>query len=302
MFQRIVVPVDGSPLSEAILVQVRRLLADEGSAVTLLTVVPGPVEGWVGNGGLEALRQGTVAHLEELRALLQAEGALADTAIRVGDPAREILRYAEESGASLVTLSTHGRTGLERLVRGSVAEAVLRRSPIPLLLVNPRMGGEPGLPRPLSFRRILAAHDGSEASGRILPVAETFARIHGSELIVFHVRQVPEAPTRFAEAERALQATVAALRSECERLTEDGVPARLRIGTGAPAAEILIAAREEKADLIALTTHGRTGLPRSWLGSVAEQVLRRSALPVLVRRTVPVPAAGPNVPAAAEAV
>ncbi|MCI0342645.1 MAG: universal stress protein [Planctomycetales bacterium] len=294
MFERILVPVDGSPLSEAILVQVRRLLADERSAVALLTVVPGPVEGWIGDGGLEELRQRTVAHLEDLRILLAGEGVRADTAIRVGDPAREILRYAEECGASLVAMSTHGRTGLERLVRGSVAGAVLRGSGVPVLLVNPRFaGGEPGLPRPLSFRRILVAHDGSEASGRIVPVAETFARLHGSELVLFHVRQDPEAPARFAEVERDLQATASALRSECERLAEDGVPARLRIGTGAPAAEILIAAREEKADLIALTTHGRTGLPRAWLGSVAEQVLRRSALPLLVRRTVPVPEPSP---------
>ncbi len=294
MFERILLAVDGWPPPAALLLQIRRLLAGERSVLTFLTVVPDAGDGRVEGAAPEALRRRAASDLEAFRSRLSWDGLRAETVVRIGDPASEILRAAEEIGASLVVLARRGHTGQERLLRDSVARSVLRLSPVPVILVDRRAAGSSGSPEARSFERILVALDGSAASGRVLPVAEALARLHGAELVLLHALPAPEAGLRFEDPRREDPGRLSALGGECERLASEGVSARLRTGSAGASAEILMAAREEEADLIALTTRGRGGHGGASFGSVAEEILSRSQVPLLVMGNIAEPgAAGP---------
>jgi nucleotide-binding universal stress UspA family protein len=179
MFRRIVVPLDGSPLAQAILPHVQRLAAESSVEVVLLAVgaLPPPAgladrQPDFGAEGYDGLRVAglryaetepglvpsmtrhiaPVAYLDqlladekrelqrylgELAARLAASGVPARTAVRFGEPAAEIVACAEAEEADAIAMSTHGRTGLDRLIHGSVAGTVLRRSHLPVLLYRP---------------------------------------------------------------------------------------------------------------------------------------------------------------------
>jgi nucleotide-binding universal stress UspA family protein len=151
MFRRIVVPLDGSSLAEAILPEVQRLAANTPLEVVLLAVGPMPET-------VEE-RDGQIAYLDDL--LAEQEGDLrgylhtpahwltsyripVETRVRFGDPATEIVRCAEEEEADAIAMSTHGRTGLDRLVHGSVAGTVLRSTRLPIVLLRPTDGAFAG--------------------------------------------------------------------------------------------------------------------------------------------------------------
>lgn len=140
----ILVPLDGSPLAEAVLGELNRLAAPGQMHVVLLRVVhrTQPVR------GDEAAAYYTVAelqasardYLEGIARRLAEQGVEAEVAIRAGDAAQEIVAAAHECRADLIAMGTHGRSGVSRVVLGSVAEAVVRRSPVPVMLVR---GGTP---------------------------------------------------------------------------------------------------------------------------------------------------------------
>ena len=135
MFGKILVPLDGSPLAEGILSQVSEIARLHESRVILLRVgfalvFPGadPAEAQLGTM-LEA-----EDYIEGVRKRLEAGGIAAETAVRYGFPAEEILTHAQRNGVDLIAMATHGRTGAVRWVLGSVAEQVLRRADVPVLL------------------------------------------------------------------------------------------------------------------------------------------------------------------------
>ncbi len=270
MTQRILIPLDGSELADRILDQVRPVLALERTEAVLLSVVP-EIETRTARG-----------HLDRMKLALVAEGISARVLVRWGDPADGILRCARSLRPALIAMATHGRSGPARWAMGSVAERVLRGARQPVLLSNPAaVGGE------IKFGRILVPLDGSKLSARILPLVEEMGRFPGAEVVLLHVvapgpgtvlgtpSPVPPRPDEVAIA--GLEATRAALEAA-------GIRARTRIETGIPAERILGVAEEERADLIAMTTHGRSGLGRWVYGSVAEKVLRHGRRPLLLVR------------------
>jgi nucleotide-binding universal stress UspA family protein len=226
-----------------------------------------------------------------------------------GYPADVILETARTEGATLIAMSTHGRSGLARWFMGSTAEKVARASHVPLLLVRsfrrtaegdlePMAAGE------LPFRRILVPVDGSPTSMSILGPATKFAQLYGSEVLVLHVETpyIPPSPI-LPGMEVALpqnlppptpsdQDEVTA--KAAERFTQAGMAAVRLTTAGEPASEILDLSVNRGMDLIALGTHGRSGLERWALGSVAERVLRSTEVPLLlVRMPAPKSAAKP---------
>ena len=205
-----------------------------------------------------------------------------DYGTRVGAAAEEILRAAGELEADLIVLGTHGRTGLRRLLAGSVTEAVLRRAPCPVLaLRSGNRAREAG-----GIRVILHPTDFSDRSADALRVARTLARDHGARLLLLHVASneitaegmiiVPMDPAVYREALDQMRGRL------------DGpdlkFPVEPVVREGDPAAEILRAAGELSCDLIVMGTHGRTGLGRLLMGSVAEAVQRRAPCPILTIR------------------
>jgi nucleotide-binding universal stress UspA family protein len=153
MYQRILVPLDGSAFAEQALPHAERLASVSGGEIHLVSVAPlledqglavvdlYPVyvyrEYLVDQAHeMKRVREELQNYLQQISRRLQAAGHQAQTAIRFGQPAEEIIAYAEEAGCDLIAMSTHGRSGLGRWVYGSVADKVLRGSVIPVLLVR----------------------------------------------------------------------------------------------------------------------------------------------------------------------
>lgn len=283
MLQKILVPLDGSELSDRILEQVRRLLVREDAEVTLIRVVT--EASLESETSADAVLASAREHLERVRGSLRAQGARAESDLLVGDPASRINEFASSYAPSLIAMSTHGRTGLMRWVRGSVAERVLRTSHHPLLLshpaprrVNPATAPSPGQ---LRFRKVLVPLDGSDRAAAILPLVAEFARLYDAELILHHAVEVP--PIGFKPLTILSSAEAqAALEHAASRVS--GVRVRARVTHGVAAAAILDLAAEEQVDLVAIASHGRTGLDRWAFGSVAEHVVRSCTAPLLVKR------------------
>jgi len=273
VFEKILVPLDGSELSESILSHVKRLVLVQGTRVILVHVLREPTK-----DGHEK------RHLERVAETLARHGAHVETRVLGGEPADAILALALEVRPSLIALSTHGRTGVERWVRGSVAERLLQRATFPLLLVNPFATGAH------SFKKILVALDGSQQAARILPFVHDIARTFESEVILAHALAVP------TDLERGEPLALAATEKMTPQLARaqdmlagfakqlGGVAVRREVVWGSPAAALLELGEREKADLFALTTHGSSVATRWLYGSVAEHLLHHVAAPLLVLR------------------
>ncbi len=267
--RRILVPLDGTPGSDGILPHVYRLAhADPGhTELVLLTVLP------PGAPERNAWRAAARQHLVGLRERLGKRGAGIRTRVVEGEPAAQVLEVARTLDAELVAMATHGRTGLDRWVRGSVAEQVLQESPVPVFLATPRAAD---VDAEVDYRRVLVPLDGPPAAGdgadELLAFAAGLAR--GAELVLLHI--VPSGDAQ-AQADERLGPTLAALAAA-------GVKARIVGRAGEPTDAIVAAVEDGATDVLAMTTHARAGLARLRHGSVAADVLARVACPMLALR------------------
>lgn len=277
MLDSIVVPLDGSLESDRILTQLRRLLVRNDADVTLVEVIPAErlknerVPGQL----LEEAHQ----HLARVAEPLRTGGARVETKVLAGDAAERILLYTLEKSPALVVMATHGRSGIQRWTRGSVAERVLRECRAPVLLANPS-----GLdaPRDLRFKRILVPLDGSSEAAEILPLVRALADLYDSEVVLHFTIPTPPPSDSFLATPLGDADAKAVL--EPYARTFEGRSVELSTCVSDPALGIVEAAERRACDLIAMSTHGRSGISRWVFGSVAEHVLREARCPLLVRR------------------
>jgi nucleotide-binding universal stress UspA family protein len=288
--KRIVVPLDGSALSEAIVPVVEALARDyEAGIVLVRALAPQPAA-----DAEFGAQQEAEAYLSTLAASLQGRGhAGVDWKIWYDDPDRAIVSAATANEADLVAMATHGRGGLGRLLLGSVAEAVVRTAPMPVLLVRGTPGWGPG-----GIGPIVVPLDGSEISEAVLPVVEALAGpfdlgirlVHAVEPLPASAR-VEISPALEEESLKSRRREAGARLAEiAAALTAKGLRAAQAVRVGAPLDVITGYAEEAGAGLIAMATHGRTGLGRLFMGSVAERVLRTVRIPMLLWKP---PAASP---------
>ena len=301
--RRILCPVDFSEFSRHALDHAVAVARRYGSTVTVLNVCP-PVPATPLLPGAPPVPI-TVAAPADLDALLVSLKRFADaetgTAVPMqveigqGNPAREILDHARTLPSDLIVMGTHGRSGFDRLVLGSVTEKVIRRAPCPVLTVPPLVENTAESPAQL-FSRILCAVDFSDASLRALEYAFSLAAgVQGARMTLMHVVEVMPAPTasepaRDAEG-RALDAYVAAAAEARTRRLEQLVPDSVRahstveqvLAIGRAHLEILRIATERQTDVIVLGTHGFT-ISQLLFGSTAQQVTRQATCPVLTVR------------------
>lgn len=196
-----------------------------------------------------------------------------------------ILDYAREEEVDLIVLATHGRRGVRRMLVGSVAEEVVRLAARPVLTVRPNGAEEHGEPP----RSVLVPVDFSEHSDRALAYGGALAGRTGAELHALHV--VPEMSfpdPYFAEAAQiramakaAQERVPEAMQRNVREVLGEEADVHVHLEVGTPAATIVRVAEEEAIDQVVLSSHGRTGLERMLLGSVAEGVVRRAPCPVL---------------------
>lgn len=276
ILERILVPLDGSEMSTRILEPVGWFAERAGSTVRAIHVIDGrEVDQALLRG--EDPRAAASAELARVLEPLRARGIAIAYDSYAGDPAARILDDAITHEASVIAMVTHGRSGTGRWLGGSVAEHVLRRSPVPVLLANPRALAATRR----EVRRILLPLDGSRLAARAIAPAIDFARLHDAEIVAVHVLDGG------VDAQAALQQTGDAL--DLLAPHAQGAPgARVRtlLKRGPAAAGILEAADEERPDLIVMSTHGRTGAARWAFGSTAEEVARHAQQPLLVVRAI----------------
>lgn len=211
-----------------------------------------------------------------------------------GEPWQEILTMAHQMSADLVVMGTHGRSGLERLFLGSVAEKLIRRLPCPVLTVSHEEGRTweaPGL-----VTRILCATDFSETSTLALDLALALNEAYSAEITVVHV---VESFPDFGDPRYPSLPALGNLREDYERKAEErlqgvlasaGESGRVRglVVSGRAYKEILRLAATERADLIVIGAQGHGALEHLLSGSNAQHIIRRATCPVLSVRPRPV--------------
>ena len=285
--RRILVALDGSSLSETILPVAEEWAKEDDAEVILLRAVLADDRLLHDPDAAEVQVVGEVeAYLEAVAERLERRGL---TRVRrlVGhdEPATAIVETVRRDGVDLIAMATHGRSGLRRVLVGSVAEAVVRAVPVPVLLLRGQSAW-----KPWATGRILVPLDGSEPSEAVLAVVE---RLAGPRDLTLSLLEVIEPFPAAAQARLTqLEDLIAFRRAEAERyltkvaepLVDKGVRVTWAVQYGRPAELIAAAAAEERADLIAMATHGRRGLERLFFGSVAEAVLRNASVPVLLLR------------------
>jgi nucleotide-binding universal stress UspA family protein len=293
MFSTLVVPLDGSELAERALPYAVRFAAERGGRLVLVRAALGPPP-----SGPDWERQ-QLAVMEEATAYLVgvaervATRVPATTAPLYGHAPDQILAAVEQFDADSIVMATNGRTGLSHLLHGSVAEAVLRRSPVPVFVVYARPGEAPAPPFNSASARIMVPLDGSAFAESALPVALEIVGRAG-ELVLSSVAEEPD------HVERDEQGRVRAYLDQQEdaikRETWDylrGIEVQLKqqrpdlrvtldVRVGDPAPGIAMAEIGCDADLVVMATHGRTGIRRAVLGSVAGAVLTTGSVPVLL--------------------
>ena len=304
MYARILVPVDGSSLSEQVLPYVQQLGLGLSIPVTLMTVVePSPPS--IGlHLGSSSQEQDTVRHradhavayLNSLADAFRSDGVTVSTLTPSGAPAQEIVQEAEREADTLIAMSGHGRSGVARWWLGSVADRVLHTTDAPLLVI--RFNEDERPTHAQGFSRVVVPVDGSPRAEEILPHVTLITKALG--LAIDLVRVVPTwneylamaAPSEnygsasFEEVSRYNQEEAARYLDRLkEDLSQQGVgPVETHCLRGDPASSIIDVASGTPDRLVAMTTHGRSGVGRWVLGSVADRVVRNSGDPVLVVR------------------
>ncbi|MBI3047774.1 MAG: universal stress protein [Acidobacteria bacterium] len=298
-FRNILCPIDLSEASSRALVHAAAFARWYGARLTVLHVVPTFDPRQVRSGAIgEAV---TIVHpvsreevVSELRRALDEAGAGnldAAVAAEAGEPAATIVDQAVRIGADLLVIGTHGRSGFDRLLLGSVTEKVLRKAPCPILTVPPHV--VPAAPKAeVIFRRILCPMDFSPPALQAFGFAVDLARQANGTVTVLHVIEwlaeeeprehahfnVPEYRQHLvAHARERLRALVAEEpRTWCE--IEE------MVAVGRPYREVLKTAAATKTDLIVMGAQGRGGVGLVLFGSTTQQVVRTATCPVLTVR------------------
>ncbi len=264
MISKVLVPLDGSRTSEEVLPLVVKLLKSaEGTLVLLHAVTPSEYFSVTASQYVAQERRRSAAYLGELAERIGHNGVGVQERIVTGEASREIVAEARRARVDLIAMSSHGRSGIREWAFGSVAERVLRTTNVPVLVFR----GDAA--KFSTIRKILVALDGSEeALGVVSPAADLAASV-GASVRLVHVG------TRLPPSMPLAKKMLARLK----------VPFECRLLRGEPAAAILRALEQEEADVLALTTTGKTKRDQIFFGSVAEEILKKCGRPLLVVHT-----------------
>lgn len=271
MDQTILIPIDGTESVEETLLYVRSISPKSKEQTTIVLLHVSPDVDSV-NAAIEIHPHVNAIHNE-----LESEGWSVDRETRLGDPVREIIKMAILLPATLILMSTHGRSGMERIREGSVTEQVLKQSPCPVFILHSTKP-EPADQRTDNlFRRILVPLDGTDASSAILECVERFAKMHDSEVVIFHDE------LEHAEYEEEKAAIKARLQDHSVTLANSGLRVSLDMTTyRKPIREILNRIDDLDIDLVSMATHGEGGGRRTLDESVTAEIIRHSNCPLLV--------------------
>ena len=299
----VLAPVDGSTRALRAVPWAAKLAGPDGTVVLLRAVPPQPdyAETLFSLVGAEetvqeiqnAWTQTAKADMDEAAALLSESKVAVEQILAEGEPDEAIVAAAARRGVEMIAMASHGRGAVGRAIFGSVADRVARTAPVPVLILRtPDEDVDPNV----VLSRIVVPLDGSEIAERALPVASELARHLGTPVYVMRAvdaaTALPLAPGVFGaapavdaevadeiwqEAEAEARSTVTAAVSQ---LKAEGVEASGAIANGSPF--FAISEATQPGDLLILTSHGRGGVRRWLLGSVAEKLVREVDAPVML--------------------
>jgi nucleotide-binding universal stress UspA family protein len=290
MWGKILVPLDGSNLAELALPYAEELAAAFSSELVLLYVSE-PAE--------SQYRHMHKLYMEEVAGRMRNRVKKVNPVVLTGKSAEEIIGYAEKNDVGLIIITSHGRSGILSWATGSVTSKVLHAARVPLLLIRATRPPRKVLQKHL-LERILLPLDGSAAGEAAVPYAQEIMVRLGSEVILFgvvpagqHIRTVggldyilyPEEQLGVfkTEARENLDKVYRQLKGR-----EGTVRIELKVGdkSGDIAREIINFAEENEVSLIAISSHGHSGIERWVFGSIANRVVQASEVPVLMVRAV----------------
>jgi nucleotide-binding universal stress UspA family protein len=299
MYQRLLVPLDGSRLAESVLPVVERLALTFGASVLLLHVLERRAPEEVhGERHLQALDEAE-AYLRDAAARLEARGIHVEWhahEVPEGDVTGSIVGHVREEQADLIVMCTHGSGGVRDLLFGSIAQQVLKRGTAPVLLVRAR---HEQAPQPFEPHRLLVPLDGTAGAEAALEPAREFARLLGADLhLVMVVATARDLDAKRPGLAQVLPSTMrAALEIEeadageylediAAGLRSTGIAVTTEVRRGNPRSALADEAAEEGVGLVVIATHGRAGVQAIWAGSVTARMLARTEAPLLLLRTV----------------
>ncbi len=303
MIKHILVTLDGSKLSEQILPCVAALARGLDAEVTLTHVVNSkalPDTDELSHRAfldqlVESERVRAQAYLRQMATVFTDQGVKSTTDVYVGEPAETLISHAEKEQFDLIATSTHGRSGIARMVMGSVADKMLRSTSKPLLLYRPVDEVSPPF---ANLKAVVIPLDGSDFSEQALPLAVELAQ--ALHLTLMPIRTISTASFAFTEPyplggtdlsvqllEAAEQDATSYLDRKVAGFKLKGLAVEPMVAIGEPATQIIDLAASTPGSLIVMTSHGRSGVGRFVLGSVADRVVRTSGSPVVVVRAKP---------------
>lgn len=289
-FKKILVPTDFSECSQTALMVAASIARAHGGEIILAHVIapepamPTPLEPAVWE--YERLRKNAEGEINSIARADFLTGIPCAHEVHIGDLWTTLVFVGEKHAADLVVVGTHGRTGLKKIVRGSVAEQIFRLASVPVVTVGPEVKRD--LLQPHGLSTVLFATDFSEHANHALPWAVALARQDGAKLVLLHILEGPPAIT--FELERDITATA---QRRLDDLVASDIGANVEhepvVVTGAPAEGILHVAEQHNADLIVLGVlhssqagaSARAHLP--W--ATAHQVVAHAKCPVMTVRS-----------------
>lgn len=295
MYKEILVPLDGSAFAEAALPLALALSKKTGAGIHLVTVVE-PLPAFAYEEWESAAKEWSEEYIENVAERVRSgTKAQVTTGMHTGHVVELLMAEVADRKADVVVMATHGRGTLSRAWLGSVADGFMRRAEVPVLFVRPEEGEPPPAEPAEDFETILVPLDGSELSESALEHAAEFGELFGS---AYHLTRVVAYPVDIASpylpttvqlnqeilgeaknsAAEYLEAHADRMRRKGSRVTTS-VVVDPQAGNG-----ILLEADAVGCDLIAMATHGRTGVGRLVLGSATDKVLRGTHVPLLLYR------------------
>jgi nucleotide-binding universal stress UspA family protein len=298
MYRSLLVPLDRSPFAEQALPLALSIARRASARVDLVAVhalyaLEDPHAGWCAFDhdrdaeykrqeqhylDTTAKRATVVAPIPVTAEVLSGSNVLPETV------AENLLEQARVRRTNLIVMATHGRGPLSRFALGSVADELIRRASVPVLLVRPNPSTPELLPEP-ALNNILIPLDGSPLAQQALGPALDLACLMQARCVLLRVIEPHSAHHEGANGLPEKAKAEIYLQRIAARLREQGLQVRTRLVAARHVAEtILQEAEMQESNVIALATHGRGGIQRLLLGSVADKLVRLAACPVLVYR------------------
>lgn len=288
MFDRILLPLDGTELAEIAIPYGEELATDFGSELILYhSRAPGPDE-------LEHVHKGYLDRLAEgIKQTIKGSNAKVSLEVQVGEPAENICNIVSKNKIDLIIMASVSASGIKiGKMLGSVTDHICHTVPIPVMLIRPK-----GVPKSKDksrlFNKLLVPLDGSDLSKLALPVGEKIAEVLKLPIIVFEMSEMIRPYNNWSgygpiidytcidkNINKQVREEVAILSTD---LKQKGLDATGLVSSGSDAAiEIEKVCKKNDIDLVIIATHGRSGLNRWLMGSVAEKVLRYGKVPLLL--------------------